>query len=129
MDLAGTVTPVIDMRLRCGAPARPMRLADHLVVAKTPRRTVALLVDEALGVTIGAPQDIVPGAEILPGLNLVAGAVKLADGLILIHDLDRLLSLDDGAAIDRALGSASAGTEPTNAAAAASETGGKLGAP
>jgi purine-binding chemotaxis protein CheW len=39
----------------------------------------------------------------LPRLELVAGALKLEDGLILIHDLDQLLSLDEEAAIDHAL--------------------------
>jgi purine-binding chemotaxis protein CheW len=46
----------------------------------------------------------VPADEILPGMELVDGAVKLDDGLILIHDLDRLLSLEEQTAIDCALG-------------------------
>jgi purine-binding chemotaxis protein CheW len=29
--------------------------------------------------------------------------VKLRDGLILIHDLDKFLSLEEGAALDRAM--------------------------
>jgi purine-binding chemotaxis protein CheW len=107
VDLGGAVVPVIDIRKRFGHPCRGPRLSDHLVLATTGRRAVALLVDETNGVIDGSPGKVVPGGEILPGLELVDGAVKLEDGLILIHDLDRLLSLEEEKATDRALNAAS----------------------
>jgi purine-binding chemotaxis protein CheW len=111
IDLGGVVIPVIDVRSRFGHPPRDVRLSDHLLVATTRHRTVALLVDETTGVMEASPESLAPGGEILPGLELVAGAVKLEDGLVLIHDLERLLSLEEGTAIDRAL-DASAGSTP-----------------
>jgi purine-binding chemotaxis protein CheW len=109
IDLAGVVIPVVDIRKRLNHPPRDLRLSDQLLIATTGRRTVALLVDEANGVIDGSPEDVVPASEILPGLGLVAGAVKLESGLVLIHDLDRLLSLDEAAAIDRAIGAQGGG--------------------
>jgi purine-binding chemotaxis protein CheW len=103
VDLGGAVVPVVDLRRRFALPPRAARLSDHLVVATTGRRTVALLVDEATGLVEAAPESYAPAAAIVPRLELVAGAVKLADGLILIHDLERLLSLEDETALDRAL--------------------------
>jgi len=50
-----------------------------------------------------SPESYAPAGEILPGLDLLDGAIKLEDGLILIHDLNRLLSLEEETAIDRAL--------------------------
>jgi purine-binding chemotaxis protein CheW len=111
IDLGGVVIPVIDVRGRFGHPPRAVRLSDHLLVATTRHRTVALLVDETTGVIEASPESHAPGGDILPGLELVDGAVKLEDGLVLIHDLERLLSLDEGTAIDRAL-DASAGSTP-----------------
>jgi purine-binding chemotaxis protein CheW len=105
VDLAGDVVPVIDVRKRLGHPHRPVRLSDHLLLADTGRRRVALLVDEARGVIDLGPDDVAPAGEIVPGLDLIGAVVKLADGLVLIHDLGRLLSLDDEAALDRALAS------------------------
>ncbi len=104
VDLGGAVVSVINLRERFQHPPRAIRLSDHLIVATTGKRTVALLVDDAKGVIDGASGKVVPAGEILPGLKLIDGAMKLEDGLILIHDLDRLLSLDEQTAIDRALG-------------------------
>jgi purine-binding chemotaxis protein CheW len=103
IDLAGVVIPVIDVRKRFNHPPRDVRLSDHLVVAAAGKRTVALLVDETKGVIDASPESYAPAGDILPRLDLLDGAIKLDDGLILIHDLERLLSLEEETAIDRAL--------------------------
>ena len=103
VDLGGSVLPVIDTRRRFHRPSRDLRLSDHLIVATTSKRTVALLVDETKGVLELSAESSAPADGILPGLELVAGAMKLEDGLVLIHDLERLLSLEDERAIDTAL--------------------------
>lgn len=103
IDLGGAVIPAIDIRQRFNLPSREIRLSDHFIIAETKRRIVVLAVDETKGV-IEAPQGSFAAArDILPGLELFDGAVKLADGLVLIHDLDRLLSLEEETAIDRSL--------------------------
>lgn len=103
IDLGGVVIPVINIRKRFNRPPREVRLSDHLIIATTGKRTVALLVDETKGVIEASPENCALAGEILPGLELVAGAVKLPDGLILIHDLERLLSLEEEKVIERAL--------------------------
>jgi purine-binding chemotaxis protein CheW len=106
IDLGGAVIPVINIRKRFNQPPRDLRLSDHLVVATTGKRTVALLVDETKGVIEASPESYAPAGDIVPRLELVDGAIKLEDGLILIHDLGRLLSLEEDTAIDRALSAA-----------------------
>jgi purine-binding chemotaxis protein CheW len=85
VDLGGVVIPVINVRQRFNHPPRDVRLSDHLIVAATGKRTVALLVDETNGVIGASPESLAPAAEILPTLELFDGAMKLEDGLILIH--------------------------------------------
>jgi len=106
IDLGGEVIPVIDIRKRFGHPSRDIRLSDQLIIATTKRRTLALLVDEAKGVIEISPESYAPVDKILPGLKLVDGAMSLVDGLVLIHDLERLLSLDEETAIERVLNDA-----------------------
>jgi purine-binding chemotaxis protein CheW len=112
IDLGGVVIPVINIRMRFNHPPRDVRLSDHLLIATAGKRTVALLVDETKGVIEISPESYAPASEILPRLELVDGAVKLADGLILIHDLNRLLSLEEETAIDRALSATSSSDAP-----------------
>lgn len=95
INVHGQVLPVLDIRRRFGLPPRDYDLRSNLLVARTSRRTLALPVDEVLGVSEVALEAVTPPDAILPGIRHVAGIVALADGLLFIHDLDAFLSLDE----------------------------------
>lgn len=103
VNVQGRVIPVIDMRRRFRLPEREATLTDRLIVAHTARRPVALAADAVAGVLEYPGQDIVAAQGVLPGVEHVEGIAKLKDGLILIHDLDRFLSLEEEQSLDRAL--------------------------
>jgi purine-binding chemotaxis protein CheW len=103
IDLAGRVIPVVDARRRLRLPTREVRPADQMIIARTSRRSMALLVDRVEGVIECEAGDLVAASEIAPGLDFVAGVLKLPDGPALIHDLDRFLSLEEEAALEGAL--------------------------
>ena len=103
INLQGRIVPVFDLRALLGEPARTVRVDDHLLIAHTRWRTVALLVDAVTGVVPRVAAQITPAAEILPGLEAISGVLMLDDGLVLIHDLDQFLSLDETEALERAL--------------------------
>ena len=103
INVEGRVIPVIDIRRRFRLPERESSLNDQIILAQAGRHAVALIVDAALGV-IDAPATMIAQIdEILPGLEHVAGLVKRADGLILIHDLDTFLSLEEAEKLEGAL--------------------------
>jgi len=106
VNVQGRVIPVINLRRRFRLPERDIVLADQLIVARTARRPVALVVDAVTGVLEYSEQQVVGAQDLLPGLEYVEGVVKLDDGLVLIHDLDQFLSLEEEAALDRAMESA-----------------------
>ncbi|MDP2240847.1 MAG: chemotaxis protein CheW [Burkholderiales bacterium] len=103
VNVQGRVIPLINVRRRFRLPEREMALTDQIVIAHTARRPVALVVDAVAGVLEYPEREAVAAQDILPGAGYVEGVVKLKDGLILIHDLDRFLSLDEEASLDRAL--------------------------
>jgi purine-binding chemotaxis protein CheW len=106
INVAGSVLPVLSLRRRFGMPERAVDIADQFLIARTSSRTVALMMDEALGV-IAVPGEAVTGAgRIVPGLEHVQGVVRLDDGLVLIHDLETCLSLDEERALTEALDAA-----------------------
>lgn len=93
VNVQGRVIPVVNMRRRFRLPARKMALTDRLVIAHTAQRAVALAADSVSGVLEHTGPDRVDAETILSSLEYVDGVVKLGDGLILIHDLNRFLSL------------------------------------
>ena len=103
INLQGRIVPVFDLGTRFGQPTREVRASDHLLIAHTHWRTVALLVDAVVGVVPRCEAQITSAAEILPDLACVSGVMKLAGGLVLVHDVERFLSIEDHAALQLAL--------------------------
>jgi purine-binding chemotaxis protein CheW len=103
VNFQGRVIPVINMRQRFCLPEREVSLTDQLVVAHTARRPVALVADAVLDVIACSAQSLIAAENILPKVEYVEGVVKLTDGLILIHDLNKFLSLEEESSLDQAL--------------------------
>lgn len=102
VNLQGRIIPVVDTRKRFGIPEREIELSDQLLVARTSRRTLAMWVDAVTGVIECDAQDFVTAETVVPGMEYVKGIVKLRDGMILVHDLDTLLSLEEAQSLDDA---------------------------
>jgi purine-binding chemotaxis protein CheW len=103
INVHGTIIPVVNMRHRLGLPPRAIDPDDTLVLARTLRRPVAFFVDLVSRVAHYPDTAVIATPSIAPGSDYIAGVAKLADGMTLIHDLDRFLSLDEEAAIEQAL--------------------------
>lgn len=104
INMHGEIIPVINMRRRFGLPERPLDPQEHFIIASTRRRRVALRVDAVVGLQSCNRQEIAPGERVAPGADHIAGVVRLEEGLTVINDLDRFLSLDEEAELDEALG-------------------------
>ncbi|HUP61307.1 MAG TPA: chemotaxis protein CheW [Thermoanaerobaculia bacterium] len=103
INVHGRVVPVFDLRRRFRQPAREISAGDALVIAQTKRRTIALLADSVSGVIEYSDSQVVRMEDVLPGLPYVKGLVKLENGMLLIHDLDTFLSIDEEIALDHTL--------------------------
>ena len=103
INVRGAIVPALDIRRRFGMPALPVAPEQHLLIAQAGGRVVALRVDRALDLISVDASAIEAAASVAPGAEYVAGIVKLPDGLLVIHDLERFLSLDEAAGVDAAL--------------------------
>ncbi len=103
VNVEGEIIPVVNVRKRFCLPERELDLNSHLVIARTTRRKVALVVDAATGVVEGSAENTSAGAEILLHMDYVQGVVRLEDGLVLIHDLDTFLSLEEEDTLEQAM--------------------------
>jgi purine-binding chemotaxis protein CheW len=102
-DVRGEVVPVMDVRRRFRLPPRELQLSDQLILARTARRRVALLVDGVAGVELAEPEAYTSGDALPPESSYVAGLLRRRDGMVLIHDLDAFLSLDEEVRLSHAL--------------------------
>lgn len=106
VNVQGSVIPVVDIRKRFRLPERQLALSDQIIVAHTAQRPVALAVDAVIAVLRYPQEGMVEALQILPGIEYVEGVLKLKDGLILIHDLNQFLSLEEEESLARATAAA-----------------------
>ncbi len=103
INLQGQIIPVVNIRRRFRLTEREVNLSDRFIIARTPKRTLAVVADAVTGV-LELPHDAVIAKErVIPGLEYVKGVAKLEDGMILISDLDSFLSLEEEAKLETAL--------------------------
>jgi len=103
IDVHGRIVPVINIRRRFGLPQREIDPDDQLIIAQTRKRAVALVADGVSGLLSRKEIEIISAEQVLPAMEYVEGIIKLEDGLVLIHDLDKFLSLDEERTLDSAL--------------------------
>jgi len=107
LNLRGEVVPVLSLRRRFGLPEKELSSTDYFVFAAVGARRVALLVDRVLSVdSLSAlPAEHTPNLAPLR-LEYVSGVAAVADGVVLIHDLNSFLNAAEDVELTRALGSA-----------------------
>ncbi len=102
IDWRGQLIPVIDFRARLGLPTQPVAIDQHLVIGRSGARVVALRVDRAVDLVAVPANELLRGAELSAAAH-VAGVATLATGLVVVHDLDALLSAEEAVRLDRLL--------------------------
>ena len=103
VSVRGEILPVVDVRSRFRLPPRAVRPSDRFLVARSRTRHLVLPLDDVVGVTEVGDDGIVTPGTVVPGLELLRGIARCDDGLILIHDLDAFLSLEEDEALGEAL--------------------------
>jgi purine-binding chemotaxis protein CheW len=109
LDVGGQVLPVFDTRVRFNLPPRHIEPADFFLIARAGVRRVVLLIDRPLGVIDQPAETLIETGLITHGMEAIRGVIRLEDGLVLIQDLEQLLSADESRDLDRALVSESYG--------------------
>ncbi len=103
LDVGGTLVPLVDLRALMRLPEREVDKDDQIILAATRQRTVALLVDEVMGVEEIDPTTMVAMEGFVDTFPLIDGMVQCGDGLVLLQDLDRVLSPEEERSLEEAL--------------------------
>jgi len=96
INLRGRVVPVINLRKRFGAPPKARDLDTRLLVARIEDRVIALIVDTVSEVLKLDGDSLDASNAVATGVTEYLAAIgKLGDRLLLILDLDAILSFDE----------------------------------
>src|SRR5262249_12557862 len=95
VNVHGRVLPVLNLRKRFNLPLRDIELSDRFIVARTAHRSVMVVVDTVVGVVEYSPREVTPAGVVLSETDHLEGVARFTDGLLLIHNLDKFLSLNE----------------------------------
>ena len=90
LNLRGQIVTAVDLRMRLGLPDRADAASPMNVVVRTAAGVVSLLVDEVGDVVEvdGTGFEPIPETVVAEGADLIVGAHKLAEVLLLVLDVD-----------------------------------------
>jgi len=103
INLRGVVIPVADLRKRFDHPCSTDLRKHRIIICSVSGRIVGLLVDEVLEVRRYGRQDIAPAPQFLKGpeAEFFLGVARRGDDLVMVLDLDRILSSDEQIALTK----------------------------
>lgn len=104
IDVRGTVTPVLNLRRRLGAPDIPLSVDEHFVIAEAGARLVAFRADPGTELSIAPDHALQEIQAVVRGTTQVSGVATLSDGVVLVHDLAAFLSSAEADELETALG-------------------------
>ncbi|MGE4298581.1 MAG: chemotaxis protein CheW [Desulfovibrionaceae bacterium] len=97
INLRGKVIPIIDLRMRFGLTSREHDKHTRIIVIEINNMVVGFVVDSVSEVLRIPANTIEPPPPVVSGLEseYISGVGKLADRLLILLDLDRLLSTEE----------------------------------
>lgn len=109
IEYRGRVVPVIDLRRRFELPPGEVRAETRTVVMNASGDWIAVTVDAVLEVA-AAGGDLTPPPKFFRGLagEYLKGLVRRAEQLVIVLDVDRLLTATERLRLERATAAASA---------------------
>ena len=103
INLRGDVIPIIDLRDRFGLEHQEYSALTRVIVVDVEGRLVGMVVDAASQVMRIPADQIEPPPPIVGGLSAeyIKGVGKLDDRLVILLNIDRILSSEEKAELDR----------------------------
>lgn len=103
INYKGTILPVFDIRPRFHLPQREIQPDDQFIIVDTAGRTIALLVDTVVDNIEISSREMIPPAGILDETLFLDGILKMEDGIMLIPDLNNILTQPEDQALEKAM--------------------------
>lgn len=103
INYKGNILPVVDIRSRFLLSQQELKINHQFIIVRTSKRTIALHVDTVTGNIEKVNADMVPPNDIIEGVQFLEGVLKLEDGIMLVPDLDKILTHQEEKALNKAM--------------------------
>ena len=102
INLRGKVIPVVDLRRRFGLPMAEHTRSSRIVVLEIGDQVVGIIVDGVSEVLRVNTSTVEPPSPVVAGIDseYLHGIAKLADRLVILLDLERVLARDERRALE-----------------------------
>ncbi len=106
INLRSTVIPIVDLRIRFGLPTGDQTDETRIMVVNVAGKTIGIIVDAVSEVLRVSQDQTSPPPPTVAGLGreYLTGLVKLENRLLILLDIDQILTDEETAAIENAVG-------------------------
>ncbi|MEK6540246.1 MAG: chemotaxis protein CheW [Deltaproteobacteria bacterium] len=104
INLRGMVIPVIDLRKRFELPV-DVNIKCRIIIAQVETKIVGLIIDDVTDIVTLPKTSILPSPKTVKGVEVeyLDGMADMERGLLLVLNLNRLLTAEEKGAIDESL--------------------------
>jgi purine-binding chemotaxis protein CheW len=104
INLRGHVIPIVDLRKRFHLPVKENDDSTRIVVVNLQKRTLGMVVDAVTEVLRISVEEIEPPPSSVSGIDhdYIRGIVKRKDKLVILLDIEAILSTDEWGALNAA---------------------------
>ncbi len=105
MNLRGRIVPVVNLRKRFGLPQKEYDKNTRVVVVELNDKTVGFIVDSVSEVLRFSNSDVEPTPDLITGIGneYITGIAKLGDRLLILLDLEKVLTVEEKESLKEAL--------------------------
>lgn len=105
MNLRGKIVPVVNLRKRFGLPHKEYDKNTRVVVVELNGKTVGFIVDSVSEVLRFSKNDVDPTPDLISGIGneYITGIAKLGDRLLILLDLEKVLTVEEKESLKEAL--------------------------
>jgi len=105
INLRGLIVPIVDMRIKFNVGEPTYNQFTVVIILNIGNRVVGMVVDSVSDVTILTPEQVKPAPEITSTLNTeyIVGLGTIDDRMLILVDIDRLMTSADMGLLDTAL--------------------------
>jgi purine-binding chemotaxis protein CheW len=103
INYKGTILPIINISKRFHLAEREIHPNQHFIIVRSKIKGFGLVADTVTGVIKEAEKNVVPPTEIIAGVEFLAGVLKLKTGMMLIPDINKILTIDEERALKSAV--------------------------